>query len=42
MTTVTVTGDVMLGRRVGDRLVAAGDPARGAAADGAIGWPPPT
>lgn len=27
VTTVTVTGDVMLGRRVGDRLAAAGDPA---------------
>jgi poly-gamma-glutamate synthesis protein (capsule biosynthesis protein) len=27
VTTVTVTGDVMLGRRVGDRLAAVGDPA---------------
>jgi poly-gamma-glutamate capsule biosynthesis protein CapA/YwtB (metallophosphatase superfamily) len=27
VTTVTVTGDVMLGRRVGDRLAALGDPA---------------
>ena len=42
VTTVTVTGDVMLGRRVGDRLAAGRRPGGRAAPDGAAGSPRPT